>query len=731
MKLRLILFFTTFVTAFTEVSAGAFSPDTLSFSFSLYGQTRRFDMKFESKGDSLALRWQTARHGNLYKGGYTMGRQSLENGSRLCFLQPEWKQDIAVPRDETAFIISRSALRCLRDSAYFIYGNTRYDLVDNLSCAPGVPSLHVVDRLEGCRMWIVDDMRLPLIWRMSGNPLGIDWTIGNVEQAFARADGGLSIAFISDPHVQDVERRPELARTLSSELMSTRLFNENVFAFRAALDDVARRGIRLVVLPGDLTDDGQIANVNAVKNILDGYSRHYGMMFFVTTGNHDPARPYGCDNECGDFLAADGSAFAMASSTDVATAGVRVDTTLHCCGYGELMRAWAGFGYSPRREYIYWATPFSTYVYDGYSYERATEAARTERRRYTLCDTLQAIDASYVVEPCDGLWLLAIDGGVYLPEGHDGGIVKYKGSSTGYANVMGHKRFLLDWIARVADEARRRGKILVAFCHYPAADFHDGAAPLITKCLGPKAMNIGRRPPRELTETLLKAGIKLHFAGHIHQNNTAVVTDSAGNRMYNVQVPSTAAYFPAYKILDIYGRDSFRIRTVTLDTVAGFRTLWPRYIAEYARNRAEGKPSWSADILYADDYATFCDMHFRNLVKSRYIPREMPAVVGDSIINMTGSRIMTLAFGGDGWRENAADTLAWTGLDLVTDIYRLHFGGSLAMRQIPAKRLGQYRMLMKALNRTNPSPTETTECIRNLCLMLKAFIGHPGNNIKR
>ena len=75
--------------------------------------------------------------------------------------------------------------------------------------------------------------------------------------AFSVGSHAQRMAIIADPHIQDVEGHPELVRTWESQARSTRLFNENYFAFRAVLDDVARRGIRLVILPGDLTDNGQ------------------------------------------------------------------------------------------------------------------------------------------------------------------------------------------------------------------------------------------------------------------------------------------------------------------------------------------------------------------------------------------------------------------------------------------------------------------------------------------
>ena len=699
------------------IRAGAFSPDTFRFEFALYGQTRRFAMKFEPADDSVAIRWSMPRHGKVYGGTYRMGKRSVEDGSRLCFLQPGHGKAIDVPADETAFMLSRKALRQLHDSLHFVYGNTRYDLVDSLPAAPGLKSLHVADRTEGCEMWIVDDLRLPLVWRMKGNPLGIDWTVTNVAEAMSRADGKLRVAFIADPHVQDVVSRPELARTMAAQLGSTRLFNENIHAFRSALDDVAARGIRLVVLPGDLTDNGQAANVEAVRRMLDAYMKRHGMMFFVTTGNHDPAQPRGKDYVADDLLSADGRRTAMASSKELGSGKLPVDTTLHCLGYEELMRAWAAFGYSPREEYLYWSTPFSKYDYEDYTLDEAEKAATPQMRRYMLGDSLQGVDASYVVEPVEGLWLLAIDGNVFLPERTDDAKDAYRSPSAGYSNVWKHKRFLIEWTGRVAADARRLGKTLVAFCHYPATDFHNGAGERISSFMKPKAMNLHRVPPREVGTALLEAGIGLHFAGHLHQNHTAVVSGGKGRSLYNIQVPSTAADVPAYKILTLESPGRFRVETVVLDTVGGFRDLWPRYMKE----RALAPGVWDTDILYSPDYAAFCDRHFRSLVTSRYLEKEMPAVVRDSIARMDGAALMRLA----GLHVAEGDTVAWTGMDLVTDLYRLHFAGSLSRRHIPRSRMAQYRALWDACAATAGSgkktPATIQSALRDICAMMKAF----------
>ncbi len=56
-----------------------------------------------------------------------------------------------------------------------------------------------------------------------------------------------------------------LLRTMESQLHSTRIFNENYFAFLAALEDIVQRGIKIVALPSEHTDDGQPIHILGLK----------------------------------------------------------------------------------------------------------------------------------------------------------------------------------------------------------------------------------------------------------------------------------------------------------------------------------------------------------------------------------------------------------------------------------------------------------------------------------
>lgn len=519
------------------------------------------------------------------------------------------------------------------------------------------------------------------------------------------------IAFISDAHIQDVDGHAERVRSMEVQVQSTRLFNENYYALLAALDDVARRNIRWVVLPGDLTDNGQFFNQQKIKNILHSYTQRKGMRFFVTTGNHDPALPLGLMQKNAHFLAADGS---------------RVTHEDSCAGYVSQMECYADFGFFPRKDDCYWESPFTSYTYDKYSYEDACRESVLSKRTYTLCDSLTATDASYLVEPVDGLWLLAIDGGVYLPKEMKDGKWSYQGSSAGYNLVLKHKPFLLPWVRKVVEEAQKRHKTLVAFSHYPLVDFNDGVSEHVRRIWGDRRFDLHRVPEAEVSEAFLQAGLRLHFAGHMHVNDTGIWEGKDGKHLYNIQVPSIATYVPAYKILTIENDEVFRVETVTLDTVPGFDSLFPLYRAEYQSDSLRGySPVWNKEILSARTYGEFCDYQFRDLVRLRFIPRDLPES-WRACLDFTGARMLKAVSGED--KANNAEWTDWCMKDLVLDVYRLRYAERLALKDISETRLAAYRYLFDRA-RISTFRSAEVEMVKGLGTLFLAFLnGEPCQN---
>ncbi|MGQ7871108.1 metallophosphoesterase family protein [Sunxiuqinia sp. sy24] len=536
----------------------------------------------------------------------------------------------------------------------------------------------------------------------------------------------IQIAFMADVHLLDIygefqdseyagvynpaTGKYTLARTMESQLHSTRLFNENYFAFLAALDDVVKRGVKLVVLPGDFSDDGQPVNVRGLKRILDDYSETYGIQFIVTTGNHDPVRPFSMEAGKPDFLGDGGKEQAIMSSTsfyktqssDALPAVITRD--IRNMGYHEVIEVLSDFGFFPKQDDWYWETPFTTYSYDEYQFEQANQQAALEKRMYAIPPTNTTIpDVSYLVEPTKGLWFLALDANVYIPNEKSAADPEnplyYNGASNGYDNVLTHKKHLIDWVKRVVAEAETRGKTLVVFSHYPMIDFNDDASASIAELLGEGKMQLHRVPEENVAQIFADAGIKVHFGGHMHINDTGIRNSDKGNTLVNVQIPSLAAYIPAYKLLTLKTDRVMEVQTIVVDSVPSFKELFPLYEMEHAYLEKEASENvWNNEILRSENYKAFTSWHLKELVRLRFLPKNWPEELRSFLLTASGKMLLgdadSAVVNAPQFRTDEFELL--TGFDLVYDFYRLRSADQLAIKDIGVDRIDQYQLLLGA-----------------------------------
>ncbi|KOS05867.1 metallophosphatase [Flavobacterium akiainvivens] len=563
----------------------------------------------------------------------------------------------------------------------------------------------------------------------------------------------VKIAFLADVHLQDLYGRFSdnpyrgvlnpadgkyvLLRTMDAQLHSTRIFNENYFAFIAALDDIAKRGIKIVALPGDYTDDGQRIHLKGLQKILNSYSEKYGIQFFITTGNHDPVRPGKQDAGKDDFLGEGGKVQPIFSKEGMYTPKqgelpVVVTTDIAQMGYSGIYINLGNFDFLPKEQYKYWASPFSNYAYEEYTYNLAVTQSRLDKRMYEVAKGFYVSDASYVVETVEGVWLLAIDGNTYIPVDENGNPMdqkNYKGADLGYNNVLTHKQYLFEWVAKVSAEAKKHNKTLVAFSHYPMVDFNDGASPQIAQFMGKGKWQLNRVPVEEIAQRFADAGITLHFGGHMHINDTGIYTSPKGNTLLNVQTPSLAAYIPGYKLLTLHDNTA-EVETITIDDVPGFDTLFQLYEMEYAQLQKEGRANiWNHDILKTKSYHEFTDFHLKELVRLRFIPDDWYKEFAGFLKNSTGQDLLLIAnMQGVDYkavldsnkdsktRREALKTakkelkksgmkladFKWSGEELMYDFYRIRSADELALADIGQKRLAQYKLIMQCiLNNTS------------------------------
>ena len=268
------------------------------------------------------------------------------------------------------------------------------------------------------------------------------------------------IAFMPDVHFHDLfaefetgsfeglpvsyrgEEKQAVIRTMEAQLNSTRLFNENYFAFLAALDDITERGIKYVALPGDFSDDGQPAHIRGLAAILNEYRKKHGINFFLTPGNHDPVRPYSTEAGKRDYLGEGGRRQPVfsrnhseclkadqAKESDDAGNIIPISHSVACTdevkemGYSVLYEMLGGFGLTHQEPYLHYETPFSgsynadnsLFMPENRRYEVCHEGSGSEHRETHFTNCIDVPDMSYLAEPVKDVWLLALDTNVYVP----------------------------------------------------------------------------------------------------------------------------------------------------------------------------------------------------------------------------------------------------------------------------------------------------------------------------
>jgi len=477
------------------------------------------------------------------------------------------------------------------------------------------------------------------------------------------------IAVIADPHLHDTyaDFGPGGGRSLrpaSDVVKSLRVFNETGPALRHALRDIVARGIADVVLLGDLTDDGQVAALEALQRLLDE-ARGWGLRFWAVPGNHDVFADTGRHRSRRVANAAGGHDLVTSDPDrrDPDAARVWLTPRMRCLGVPDGLPARTGFFRGPAD--LHWETPFGV--------SDAPDARRYAVHSADGTVTRHLMDASYLVEPAPGVWLLMIDANVWVPHGQnrppdqDG---YADATDAGWTAMLAHKAFILHWMRDVADRAARHGKRLLTFSHYPVLDPFAASRAAERALLGDTPL-MRRSPGPMVAAAVADTGIGVHFSGHQHLNATTRFADAA-HWLVNVAVPSLAAFPAAYKIVTL--NDAVQVETVAIgDMPMPADMPYPGVLAGHAT------------------YGGFLAAHARNLVARRHLRREWPAdlaaaVPGLTLADMTGGAL-------------GADVPALT---VIEDFHLLRMGGPCAADLIPPDRLALYRTAPRRDTRWSP-----------------------------
>lgn len=142
---------------------------------------------------------------------------------------------------------------------------------------------------------------------------------------------------------------------------------------------------------------------------------------------------------------------------------------------------------------------------------------------------------SYLAEPVDGLWVLALDSCLYRknrPDRHPriGGAFPEK---------------TVRWIAGILERARREGKALIAFQHHGVLEHYPGNEKYYDEYLVDDHA--------EMADMLSRGGVTMVFTGHFHAQDITGKRFGDGRVIYDIETGSTVTAPCPYRLVTLTG----------------------------------------------------------------------------------------------------------------------------------------------------------------------------------
>jgi hypothetical protein len=306
----------------------------------------------------------------------------------------------------------------------------------------------------------------------------------NTETAGAAQYPDAFFAVISDTHFYDASLGSSGQAFEKVMFADRKLLLDSVDLLEHAMNDIIASGAKFVLISGDLTKDGELINHQHMADKLK-HLTNAGIHVYVVPGNHDINNP--------DAVRFDGDTFEPVPSVS--------------------------------------AEEFAQ-IYGNYGFNSAVH-----RDKNSL---------SYVAEPVENLWILAIDS------------ARYRENIPGTHAIVGGKisQETADWIAEVLQEAKNKNKAVLAVLHHGVVEHWEGQAKLHPDYLLPDYADFSR--------FLASWNVRVAFTGHYHAQDI-VRGDYGSNFIYDIETGSLVTAPCPVRYIDIKN-GSMNVRT---DNIVG------------------------------------------------------------------------------------------------------------------------------------------------------------------
>ena len=305
-------------------------------------------------------------------------------------------------------------------------------------------------------------------------------------------DPPVNFGVLSDPHFYPEEyTNLNSAEYMHDAYCDSKIVGESEAIMRATLKTIAARkadgtyNMNYLLIPGDLTFDGEKAGHIKLASLFKDFERNTGIQIFVINGNHDVN-----NYDAADYATADGKKINAHDNP-----GLLLTTPEN----------------------------FRT-IYADFGYNQADSC-------YTP-STGKAGGLSYAVSLPGGYRLIAIDSCKYSADITSGG----NDIKQGDMNITPE---LLQWVLKQTKEAAEHGEAVIGMVHGSVVE-HFNLERVLSK-------NALIKNYEEISYQLADAGMHFIFSGHMHANDVASIVSADNETIYDIETCELSSFPNTYR----------------------------------------------------------------------------------------------------------------------------------------------------------------------------------------
>ena len=199
------------------------------------------------------------------------------------------------------------------------------------------------------------------------------------------------------------------------------------------------------------------------------------------------------------------------------------------------------------------------------------------------------------------------------------------------------------WIKSMIDKANREGKYIFACTHHPLLP----AAPAHRLYQDERNMRSAY-----ISHTLADMGLNLFITGHTHLADVGCVVSDKGNRLYDITVPAARFFPPRFKVIDLDPMaQTVRYESVDIETPPGYETEESSLTEHYLKKDYEAY-SGLVKNLKPPLNSMICSLRLKHLYplvkKAGKISREEFSPIAETAFTDYILSLVFNMFGGDG-----------------------------------------------------------------------------------